>query len=136
MQARIVHLEQSEQGALGALLFDGEIFCFTLQPDINDPKRFYIPPGEYICRRFHGVKWPDTFEIVRPGTNGVDGHTDLLFHAGNAETDSLGCILLGSSVFKLKGFRAVSNSGLTFKLFLDYTKKVNEFPLKIVDCYE
>jgi len=135
MRASIVHLEQSEQGALGALLFDGEIFCFTLQPDVNDPKRFYIPTGDYVCRRFHGTKWPDTFEVVRPGTDNVDGHKYLLFHAGNVETDSEGCILLGSSVSKLKGYRSVSNSGLTFKLFLDHTKHVNEFPLKIVDCY-
>ena len=135
MNASIVRLEQSEQGALGALLFDGVIFCLTLQPDSNDPNRFHIPAGDYICRRFHGTKWPDTFEIVRPCSNGVDGHKYLLFHAGNAEVDSEGCVLLGSSVFKLKGFRAVSNSGLTFKLFLDHTKNVNEFPLKVVDCY-
>lgn len=135
MQATIIRFEQSEQGAIGVLLFDKVTFCFTLQPDSVDPTRFYIPAGSYICKRFHGTKWPNTFEIVRPGTNNVDGHTSLLFHAGNIEEDSLGCILLGSSVFNLKGFRAVSNSGLTFKLFLDHTKNVDEFPLTIVDCY-
>jgi hypothetical protein len=120
VKASIVRLEQSEQGALGALLFDGVIFCFTLQPDVLDKERF------------HGIKYPNTFEVVGEGTK---GHSALLFHAGNVETDSLGCTLLGSSVMKLKGFRAISNSGLTFKLFLDYTKNVDEFPLLIIDCY-
>ena len=135
MKASIVRLEQSEQGTLGVLLFDGIIFCFTLQPDSNDLSKFHIPAGKYICKRFHGTKWPNTFEIVRSGTDGVDGHKYLLFHAGNVEADSEGCIILGSSVFKLKGFRAIANSGLTFKIFLDYTKNVNDFPLTIVDCY-
>lgn len=129
MQAKIVRLEQSSQGALGALLFNNVIFCFTLQPDANDKERFCIPVGDYICKRFHGTKWPNTFEIV------VEGHEALLFHAGNTEVDSEGCILLGSSVFKLKGYRAISNSGLTFKLFMETLQDVNEFPLKIVDCY-
>lgn len=132
MKASIVRLEQSEQGALGALLFDGVIFCFTLQPDVLDKERFHIPEGNYTCKRFHGTKYPNTFEVVGEGTK---GHSALLFHAGNVETDSLGCTLLGSSVMKLKGFRAVSNSGLTFKLFLDYTKNVDEFPLLIINCY-
>ncbi len=135
MKASIVRVEQSEQGALGVLLFDSVRFCDTLQPDASDPNKFCIPAGDYICRRFHGTRWPNTFEIVREGTDGVDGHKFLLFHAGNAEADSEGCILLGSSIPKLKGFRIVSNSGLTFKLFLDATKTFDSFPLKIVDCY-
>jgi hypothetical protein len=132
MKASIVRLEHSLQGELGALLFDGVIFCFTLQPDSLDTLRFHIPEGNYIAKRFHGTKWPNTFEIVGEGTK---GHSALLFHAGNTEVDSLGCTLLGSSVGKLKGYRAVSNSGLTFKLFLEFTKNVDSFPLKIIDCF-
>ena len=129
MQARIVRFEQTCQGALGVLLMDGNYFCNTLQPDAADPKRFCIPAGDYLCKRFHGAKWKNTFEIV------VKGHTALLFHAGNLEKDSLGCILLGSSVGKLGEDRAVLNSGVTFNRFLDYTANVNSFTLKIVDCY-
>jgi hypothetical protein len=132
MKASIVRLEQTEDGAIGVLLLDSIIFCYTLQPDSLDTKKFSIPEGEYIAKRFHGTKWPDTFEVVGEGTK---GHTALLFHAGNTEVDTLGCTLLGSSVNKLKGFRAVSNSGLTFKLFLEATKTLSEFPLTIKDCY-
>lgn len=129
MQARIVRLEQTEQGALGVLLMDGNIFCYTLQPDAADKKRFCIPAGDYLCKRFHGWKWKNTFEII------VNGHTALLFHAGNLEKDSLGCILLGATVDKLGSDRAVLNSGATFQRFLDYTASVSSFSLKIVDCY-
>lgn len=135
MVSRIIRCEHSPVGALGVLLFNGEIFCYTLQPDAYDPQRFYIPAGQYIARRFNGTKWKDTFEIVRPGTNGVDGHTALLFHSGNIEEHTYGCILLGETVGKLKGNRAVLNSGNTFKTFLKYTENVNSFPLTIIDVY-
>lgn len=127
MKAKIVRVEETEQGSLGLLLLDDEIFCCTLQPDRTDDKRFWIPPGEYVCRRFHGTKYPNTFEIL------VQGHTALLFHAGNVEEESLGCVLLGSSFGKLKGDRAVLNSGNTFKAFLEETEGLDQFPLTIID---
>ena len=128
MKARIVRLENTEQGVLGSLVIDGSIFCFTLQPDPTDT-HFSIPVGNYLCRRFHGTKWTNTFEIIVPG------HTALLFHAGNVEDNSEGCILLGATVGKLKGNRAVLNSGDTFKSFIERTAGVDTFPLEIVNCY-
>ena len=103
----IIRLEESEAGVLGVMLVFGLIFCFTLEPDAGDPEKFSIPAGPYHCRRFHGPKWRNTFEIMVPG------HTAVLFHAGNVEADTRGCILLGSQVGKLKGNRAVLNSGAT-----------------------
>ena len=129
MRARIVRLEDSDQGAIGVLLIDKEIFCFTLEPDRNDRGRLHIPQGCYHCQRFSGTKWKDTFEILVPG------HTAVLFHAGNTEADTLGCVLLGATVGKLKGQRAVLNSGDTFKRFLEVTKDVKEFPLFVEDRY-
>jgi len=129
MRIRIVRLEMSKQGALGVLLMDDAIFCFTLEPDITEKRKLYIQQGVYHCQRFHGTRWKDTFEILVPG------HTVVLFHAGNTEADTRGCILLGATVGKLKGNRAVLNSGETFKRFLDITKDVNEFPLFIEDRY-
>jgi hypothetical protein len=135
MQATIVRIFESLQGAMGLLYFsDLEFYCFTLQPDSQDALKFYIPDGHYIARRVGGEswrKWPNTFEIVRPGTNGIDGHSALLFHSGNVEKHSAGCILLGDSMSKLQGERAVLNSGATFTRFLHHTKDVNTFNLDI-----
>lgn len=128
MNARIVRLEQTFDGSLGVLLLDSKIFCFTLHPDALDSK-YHIPAGEYLCKRFHGIKYPNTFEIV------VKGHTALLFHSGNTEADTRGCTLLGSTVGKLKGNRAVLNSGNTFEEFMNGMYNLMEFPLVIEDRY-
>ena len=111
---KIVRLEQSIEGALGVLLFLEQMFCVTLEPDSGDPDRFQIPAGQHPLRPFPGnehTRWHNTIEILVPG------HTVLLFHAGNWEEDSTGCVLLGSEAGKLRGDRAVLNSGDTFKRF-------------------
>lgn len=126
---KIVRLEQGVEGALGALLLYGHYFCSTLEPDDNDPKRFQIPAGVYECKRFHGARWGNTFEIIVPG------HTALLFHSGNVEEESLGCILLGQYPDRLRGKRAVLNSGATFKKFMDVLGELETFTLEIVDYY-
>jgi len=126
---KIVRLEQSVEGSLGAMVLYGHYFCSILMPDNNDPKRFQIPAGIYKCKRYHGTKWKDTFEIVVPG------HTGLLFHSGNREEDSLGCPLLGQYPDKLKGQRAVLNSGATFEKFMNLLNNVQEFDLEIIDLY-
>jgi len=135
MNALLIRLEQSPQGAIGVLLFDGAIFCFTLQPDEADKAKFHIPAGDYIATRYHGTRVPNTFIITRPGKDNIDGHKYLEFHAGNTEADTEGCVLVGSSTGKLKGNRAVLNSGVTFQQFLAYTANVNSFPIKIIDLY-
>ena len=121
----IIRLEGSDEGALGTLLMDGLMFCTTLEPDVNDTKRFQIPVGEYICKRFHGTKWSDTFEVIVPD------HFAVLFHSGNIEEHTEGCILLGRQPGYLRGSRAVLNSGHTFREFMSQLKDVDEFKLTI-----
>jgi hypothetical protein len=116
--AELIRLETSPQGLIGILRFDGEVFCFTLEPDTT-----FLKQGSYHCQRFSGTKWPDTFEIAVPG------HTAVLFHAGNVEADTKGCVLLGSSTGKLKGERAVLNSGDTFKRFMELLKGQDFFTM-------
>jgi len=118
MTAHMIRLEKSSQGFIGVLLLDSVIFCFTLELDDT-----FLKQGSYHCERFHGTKWPNTFEIEVPG------HTAVFFHAGNTEADTRGCILLGATTGKLKGDRAVLNSGDTFKKFLAVTKNMNNFSL-------
>lgn len=128
MIARLIRVEDTSQGSISVFLMDNEVFCWSLSPDAADPTKGHIPPGEYECRRFHGTKWPNTFEVLVPG------HTAVLFHAGNVEADTQMCELLGSSVGKLKGNRAVLNSGATFKEFLERTKTLDGFRLIVKNC--
>jgi hypothetical protein len=126
---RIVRLEKSDQGVIGVLIIDGAIFCFTLEPDVNSKGKPFIPQGFYHCDRFDGAKWKNTFEIKVPG------RTAILFHSGNVESDSEGCVLLGATTGKLKGNRAVLNSGDTFRLFQELTKNDKDLKLFIEDRF-
>ena len=125
---KLFRLEQTGQGALGALVLDGQYFCSFLMPDAGGDK-FQIPSGLYQCKRFHGHRWKDTFEII------VEGHTALLFHSGNIEAHSEGCVLLGQYPGKLGENRAVLNSGATFRKFMGRMENVEEFELEIFDLF-
>jgi hypothetical protein len=120
--ADLIRLEKSDQGLIGVLRLDDAVFCLTLELDTT-----FLKAGCYHCQRFSGTKWPDTFEIEVPG------HTAVLFHAGNTEVDTKGCVLLGSSVGKLKGDRAVLNSGETFRQFLEALKGRDFFTLFVTN---
>lgn len=124
---RIIRVERSEDGLVGVLTIDGKADCWTVQPDEKDV-HFSIPVGNYLCKRFHGTKYPDTFEIIVPG------HDALLFHVLNTEDQSLGCIGLGEEIGELNGKRAVLASGKAFSEFMKKMGDDQEFNLVIVDC--
>jgi len=126
---RIIRLEQSSEGALGSLVLLDYLFCSTLEPDFNDPERSQIPPGTYMCKRFKGNKWKDTFEIIVPG------HEFVLFHAGNIEDHTDMCVLLGQYTGKLRNQRAVLNSGDTFKEFMAILGDVNIFYAEFINFF-
>ena len=130
MDNKIIRVEQTDQGALGVLILNGIYFCSTLEPDSTDDKRFQIPAGIYYCERYSGTKYKDTFEIKVPD------HTALLFHSGNIEEDSLACVLLGQYPGKLRGNRAVLNSGVTFEKFKALMKNTSWFYLEIIDLFK
>ena len=129
---KIVRLEQTHEGAIGSMVLDNRLFCTTLEPDAHDLVRSQIPEGVYLCKRFHGTKYPDTYEIIVPG------HSAVLYHAGNIEEHSTMCVLLGQYPDKLTGVRAVLNSGKTFELFMEIMriKKYPNFILQIKDQYK
>lgn len=80
----------------------------------HGPQLVKIPQGQYRCEktRYHRGGY-DTFEI-----KDVQGHSRLLFHLGNTEEDSEGCVLLGQRFGMLRGKPAVLQSGLAFAEFM------------------
>jgi len=129
IRVKIVRLEQTEEGALGALLVDGRYFGSTLEPDQGDPARHQIPEGTHRCIRFHGQKFKNTFQIIVPR------HTAVLFHPGNTEEDSTMCVLMGASPGWLQGMRAVLNSGRTFRRFMEHFRDTDEFEAVFINFY-
>jgi hypothetical protein len=107
--ARLVRLEKSDQGFISAMVLDDKLMFVTLEPDDT-----FMKPGCYECRRFHGEKWPDTFGIL------VKGHNAVLFHIGNMEMETKGCVLLGLKTGYINGVRAVLESRVAFEAFMEY----------------
>ncbi len=127
----LIRLEKSNQGLIGVLRMDGVVFCMTLEPDTT-----FLKQGSYHCKRFHGEKWENTFEIEVPG------HTAVLFHSLNTEAGTKGCIGLASTAGYLNGVRAIGvpvqsgdkfNSKVTFEKFLEVTKDQEFFTLFVTN---
>lgn len=129
MNAKIIHVEQTEQGKIGVFILDGRTYFFTMERDDNDPLYKPIPNGIWNCVRHSGEKYKNTFEILVPG------RSDCVFHNGNKENASRGCVILGMTVGMLNGARAVLSSIPAFTSFKFITRKVDSFILKVEDCY-
>jgi hypothetical protein len=86
-----------------------------------------LPYGDYKCvRGFHQLAHMAvpflTFEVT-----GVPGHTGILFHCGNDNADSAGCILLGlihEGAFILESRDA-------FNKFMAIQEDVSDFTLTV-----
>ena len=111
----LIRLEESDQGTFGVLRIDKEVVCCTLEPSDHEnmQNRSSIPCQQYICKPVESPKHGGTFEVTH-----VPGRSHVLFHAGNVVDSTEGCILLGQYFGKLRGQRAVLNSGETFRFFL------------------
>lgn len=128
-------------GIFGSLTNDDDSFapafsCQTLEHAYSktdkignllgfEPK---IPNGSYECvRGFHhleGMVMPfETFQVMN-----VPGHTGILFHSGNMNADSSGCILLG---LKRVGSFEILESKLAFEGFMKSLEGINNFTLTI-----
>lgn len=121
-ELELVRVSVASQGAFGVLLSEGVPFgpvtlerTYPLSDERpNGPQFVKIPGGVYECR-------PTTFLRGGYGTfevTGVRGHSRLLFHRLNTETESEGCIGVGQRFGTLGGVPAVLQSALGFAQFL------------------
>lgn len=118
----------TEAGIFGVLSTScGGWSCVTLEhayPTDNGyaPK---IPPGSYTCvfgpHMLHSGPI-DTFEIT-----GVPGHSGVLFHYGNTNTDSDGCVLLG----RYDAGDCILKSREAFEEFLRQQSGLTTFQLQV-----
>tara|TARA_R110000772_G_scaffold76180_1_gene164772 strand:+ start:1748 stop:2137 length:390 start_codon:yes stop_codon:yes gene_type:complete len=90
----------------------------------NEPYVSCIPEGDYICKRVDSPRYGNTFQV-----QDVEGRTHILFHWGNYERNTLGCILVGLTQIPSKDMIGSSRKG--FAKFIKHTQGVNEFTLTI-----
>lgn len=93
-----------------------------------------LQPGVYKCvrgmHRLHGMASDfETFEVT-----GVVGHSGMLFHVGNYNKDSDGCILLGQRVsqYTKEGLQMVTGSKVAFADFMMLQKGTDLFTLVVI----
>ena len=129
-QIKLVRIAYIDDGTFGVLFDEDTPFCLTLEREWRDNKRgeSCIPAGQYICKRVKSPKFGDTFEILD-----VFGRSHILFHKGNIEDDSHGCVITGEEYGKYKNKVAVLSSGRAFKEFMTRLDGERFFKLYIKD---
>lgn len=126
---KLTRLEANENGIFSELVDSTGNKYITLEHAYLQPDGSYKPKiinGTHKCVRgqhqLHSGPPFSTFEIT-----GIPGHSNLLFHVGNYNSDSDGCILVGLQ--RMQDMVAVSK--LAFKRFMDSLDGVNEFSLTV-----
>jgi len=119
------------EGIFGSLSTAGGTHLFaTLEHAYEQPDGTYapkLPPGTYACVRgqhqlAHMAQPFTTFEIT-----GVPGHTNILFHVGNYNEDSEGCVLVGA----VRSDNMITHSKMAFEAFMDLQSGVDQFNLTV-----
>lgn len=129
-QFKLIRIAYIPDGTFG-VLFDEDIpFCLTLEREWKDNEENIscIPRGEYLCKRVESPKFGDTFEVCD-----VPGRSHILFHRGNIEDDSEGCIVIGEQYHKYKNKISIKASREGFAEFKQRTDDINYFKLEIKD---
>lgn len=131
-------LSPRQDGILGELQSDDitSFKCATLEHAYTDEQGSWLPKvteGFYKCvRGLHSLKGSphpfETFEIV-----GVSGHKGILFHVGNFNNDSDGCVLLGERIaIPEHGTLMIGDSKKTFERFMLVQQGRETFNLTVI----
>lgn len=135
MNLRLVRKQFTGDGVFSELTGeDGSPFAFTLEHAYGDEEEGWepkIPSGTYECVRgqhqlLHGEAF-ETFEVT-----GVPGHSNILFHAGNFDQDSEGCILVGARIALISKHLMITESKATFRRFMDAQAGLESFTITIL----
>jgi len=116
-------------------------FALTLERQWLNNKRGIscIPAGKYICLRCNtspeynfqdSPKFGDTFVV-----SDVEGREHILFHKGNLDNDTNGCILVGEQYGTLQDDTAILASRQGYGEFMSLLKGKNEFELVVINHF-
>lgn len=124
-------------GVAGVLLLRAPLgdlpMCVTLEDPwkMNAVGESCVPANTYTCRK-RPSRFGVTFELQN-----VPGRSAILFHAGNTQEDTRGCILLGFAWGAIDDRLDIRESRIAFAAFMELmnVKGVEEFELRIEDCF-
>ncbi len=135
MNLTLTRTEYRSDGIFSELRDDqGDLVAHTLEHAYTDNAGPFIPKitnGIFTCQRglhrLHGMTDDfETFEIT-----GVEGHKDLLFHWGNYNRDSKGCILVGQAEIDDGKEHMVTASRAKFAAFMELQQGLDSFQLTV-----
>lgn len=127
MIIELLRVASTGHGTFGVLKADGVPFALTVERKWANNKRgeSCIPNGIYVARRcryseeYHFTdshRFGDTFVVEK-----VPGRKNILFHKGNVNDDSHGCIIIGEEFGLLNNKPAVLSSSKAFVEFKSIT---------------
>ena len=125
MEILLRRIVASDEATIGIVYVDGITQCFSLEDEFREKKvagETRIPAGHYKLkpREFAGMyaRYTKKYKWHRGMIEVVDvpGFTDILFHLGNRDSDTSGCILVGRSA-QLLGNYTVPESALAYEPF-------------------
>lgn len=141
MDLTLLRTDFRSDGILGELGYLGmPVPLYTLEhayadmkPDGRGLSPYYrpkLPTDIYTCQKslhklHDGVPFL-TFEV-----KDVPGHKGILFHIGNVNADSEGCILVGMK--QDTNSTAILQSRIAFKAFMDLQKGCETFTLTVLN---
>ncbi len=125
---KLIRVSTMENGTFGVLLDGAMPFAVTLEPPWVDNQKNIscIPKGEYQCESVNTERFGYTFMV-----KDVPNRTGILFHKGNYEDDTAGCILVGEQ-FENDGVLA-SRAG--YREFMARLSGCHNFTLEIVEAW-
>lgn len=130
MDLILKRVSQIGDATFGVLINGSTPFAVTLEPSWEDNKKNIscIPTGSYSCKRVNSPRFGNTFEIMD-----VKNRTHILFHQGNRERNTEGCVLVAEEFGRLGGEAAVLSSGKGFTEFMSILQGLDEFSIVIED---
>lgn len=123
MTFTLIHNDFTPDGIFGELTCDkGNLTVQTLEHSYDMKPKLY--DGTFTCvrgiHRLHDNIPFEAFEI-----QGVKGHTGVLFHIGNYNADSDGCVLVGMD----RSGNMITHSAIAFSKFMGLLDGQSSFTL-------
>ena len=110
---------------------DGIPFALILERPWLDNQRSVscIPVGLYRALRHLSPRFGETFQV-----QDVPGRSEILFHKGNIDDDTHGCILVGEQFNPVNGEDGITSSKEGFAEFMATVRGQNEIEIEIKDA--